>query len=178
MLVLLLKTVKVFSDLKKDPVDALMKVARETGMVSIETIKMVNDLALVGKTADAQALAMKTYAEVTQTQVKRMKDEYSDFAIFIKEWGALIGQAFDKYSQWFRKSMKEALGKQMLELDEAISNMTKHLQTAGKAGLVVNGRWLDSNNENLQSLQKLRMELDKQYSGFSKTAKSSRRCCC
>ena len=117
-------TVKTFADLKKDPVEALIKVARETGMVSVETIRMVEELELAGRTTDAQALAMQTYGDVTAKQIKRMKEEYSDFAMFIKTLSITLAQFWDDaFAGWFKKADPKVMMKnKMNDLDKQIAD--------------------------------------------------------
>ena len=89
-------TVKSFSKLKEKPSEALTEIAQKTGMVSLETLKMVQELEKQGKTAEAAALAMESYASVTEAQTSKMKDNYNSLTTTIIELGSSIGEYFSK----------------------------------------------------------------------------------
>lgn len=89
-------TVKQFAKLKEKPVEALFDIAKATGMVPPEILKMVIELEKSGKSADAAALAMKTYADVTKKQVAQMKETYNGFSLFMIELGDKISGFFSR----------------------------------------------------------------------------------
>lgn len=83
-------TVKQFAKLKGEPVDALVEVAKTTGLVPPEILATVMALQDQGKQAEAATLAMKAYADATVEQVQRAKTEYTDFGRFMIELGETV----------------------------------------------------------------------------------------
>lgn len=94
-------TVKVFADLAKDPLDALFKVAKQTGQVSYESLRLVESLKMQGKEQEAATAAMQIYADVTARQVESLKTNYTAFASFMIELGKGIKE--------FYSTIKDAL---------------------------------------------------------------------
>lgn len=88
-------TVKQFAKLKGEPVDALLEVAKTTGLIPPEILATVVALKDQGKEAEAAAVAMKAYSDATIEQVQRAKAEYTDFGRFMIELGGLIGSFWD-----------------------------------------------------------------------------------
>ena len=88
-------TVKQFAKLKGEPVDALLEVAKTTGMIPPEIIATVMALKDQGREAEAAALAMKAYSDATVEQVQRAKTEYTDFGRFMIELGSTIASFWD-----------------------------------------------------------------------------------
>ena len=74
-------TVKQFSKLKEKPVEAILELAKSTGMIAPEVVKAVIELERQGKTADAVALAMTTLSSVNTEKVKRMKEDFSGLSL-------------------------------------------------------------------------------------------------
>lgn len=118
------ETVKKFAELKKDPVDALIKVAKETGMVTAASIELVHQLEEQGKGSEAAAEAMKIYANVTATQLSRMKEEYSAFGLWIKEILAGGAQAWDD----LKRAMLQATPKRQKLITEAADFNMKSME--------------------------------------------------
>ena len=87
-------TVKQFAKLKEKPVEALLEIAKSSGMVGPEVIKMVQELERAGKSTEAASVAMKAYADVTKQQVAQMKENYNGFALFMIDLGQKIKQFF------------------------------------------------------------------------------------
>ena len=115
-------TVKQFAKLKEKPVEALLEVAKATGMVAPEITKLVYELTQQGKTSEAAAVAMKAYADVTIKQKDRLKSELSSFALFMKGLSSNVGEFFDEvFRAFFRKtSPTEALKRQIADLENTI----------------------------------------------------------
>jgi len=114
------ETVKKFSDLKKDPVDALVKVAKETGMVTAASIELVDQLKEQGKGSEAAAKAMEIYADVTAKQISRMKEDYSAFGLYVKE---IIGGFKLAWDDVFRAMMRATPKRQKLTEEAADFNL-------------------------------------------------------
>lgn len=98
-------TVKKFSKLKEKPVEALIELAKQTGLVSVQSIKMVSELQKQGRETEAVAAAIKLMADANSTQVERMKQDYNGFALFLIDFAKGIKNAFsDIFEDLFRKS--------------------------------------------------------------------------
>lgn len=118
------ETVKKFAELKKDPVDALIKVAKETGMVTAASVELVHQLEEQGKGSEAAAEAMRIYADVTSKQLSRMKEEYSAFGLWIKEILAGGAQAWDD----LKRAMLQATPKRQKLITEAADFNMKSME--------------------------------------------------
>lgn len=68
-------TVKTFSSIGKDPVDAMIKFAKETGLLSVEQIKLVDNLVKTEGKAAGVAEAMKLMGQAHSDAALKMKDE-------------------------------------------------------------------------------------------------------
>ena len=64
-------TVKQFSKLKEKPVEAILELAKTTGMIAPEVVKAVIELESQGKTADAVARAMTALSNVNTEKSKQ-----------------------------------------------------------------------------------------------------------
>lgn len=96
-------TVKQFSKLKGEPVEALIEIAKQTGLVDSATLATVISLAEQGRTAEAAAIAMKSYGDVTVAQVQRAKQEYTEFAQLMIGIGEGLGKFWDNVkSLWIK----------------------------------------------------------------------------
>lgn len=124
-------TVKQFAKLKEKPVEALLEIAKATGMVSPEVTKLVYELSEQGKTSEAAAVAMKAYADVTIKQKDRLKSELSDFALFMKSLSSNVGEFFDEvFRGLFRKaSPTEAIKREIADLENTIKLGTQASDT-------------------------------------------------
>ncbi|MEN6621306.1 MAG: phage tail tape measure protein [Smithella sp.] len=122
-------TVKQFAKLKEKPVEALLEIAKTSGMVGPEIIKMVQELVSAGRASDAAALAMKTYGEVTKDQVSQMKEDLNGFSLFMVELGQGIKQFF---SNAFKVLFLSTSPAQQLEYElGSIRDRIKEIKTFG-----------------------------------------------
>ena len=115
-------TVKQFAKLKEKPVEALLEVAKATGMISPEITKLVYQLSEQGRTSDAAAVAMKAYADVTVKQKDRLKEEMSEFSLFMKTLSSSVGKFYDEvFVGLFRKTApEEAIKRQIADVENRI----------------------------------------------------------
>lgn len=129
-------TVKQFAKLKEKPVEALLEIAKSSGMVGPEVIKMVQELERAGKSTDAASVAMKAYADVTKQQVAQMKENYNGFALFMIDLGQKIKQFFsDTFKTLFLATdPNQQLQDQLVKLRERIKEVSGNLQTLGSFG--------------------------------------------
>lgn len=146
-------TIKVFAKLKEKPVEALFEVAKQTGMVSLETIKMVEELQKAGKQSEASALAMQTYGDVTAQQVTKMKENYSSFGLFVMELGKTIKNFFsDTFKSIFYESTS-SLQKQADKLQAQIDSWEQASSVERLARGDAFGYTNDANKYRLQQLK-------------------------
>jgi phage-related minor tail protein len=120
-------TVKQFAKLKEKPVEALIEIAKATGLVKPEIVALVSELQQQGKTSEAAAIAMKAYADVTIAQKDRLKQELSGFAVFMKTLSSSVGEFFDEVFRglWRRTSPTEAIKREIKELENTIKMGTQ-----------------------------------------------------
>lgn len=114
--------VKQFAKLKEKPVEALIEIAKATGLVKPEIIALVSELEQQGKTSEAAAIAMKAYANVTIAQKDRLKIELSDFALFVKGLSSSVGEFFDEVFRglWRKTSPTEAIKREIASIENTI----------------------------------------------------------
>jgi len=72
-------TVKKFSEIGKDPVKAMISYAKETGNVSIEQLRLIEDLKETGKAAEAVKTAFEIMSEGSKKSIQQLKDESGTF---------------------------------------------------------------------------------------------------
>ena len=82
-------TVKQFSELGKDPVKALLELAKKTGELTVEQIKSVEQLQKQGRAQDAVNLAMKLNAGVMDKQTQSLKDQLHPLEKLVAGWKIL-----------------------------------------------------------------------------------------
>ena len=118
-------TVKSFAKLKDDPVKNLIELAKQTGMVTEETIRAVSELEKQGRTADSTALAIKALADVNKQQVEIMKRDYNSFSLWLIETGANIKQFFSNaFADLWRGNSTDALRRELDGVQERINKLT------------------------------------------------------
>ena len=72
-------TVKKFSEIGKDPVKAMITYAKETGNVSIEQLRLIDDLKETGKAAEAVKTAFEIMSDGSKKSIQQLKDESGTF---------------------------------------------------------------------------------------------------
>lgn len=129
-------TVKQFSKLKGEPVEALIEIAKQTGLVDSATLATVISLAEQGRTAEAAAVAMKAYGDVTVTQVQRAKQEYTEFAQLMIGIGEGLGKFWDNIkSLWIKATPSLQLADQIDKINRTINDplLSKERKTSLEA---------------------------------------------
>jgi len=118
------ETVKKFSELAKEPAKVLFEIAKQTGSIDVETLKLVNSLNEAGKKSEAAAVAMRAYANATKDTTQTVMDQYGYLtkfaidakAIFSSMWDALLGVG-----------RKGTLQDQIQKAQENVANTAKRL---------------------------------------------------
>lgn len=170
-------TVKAFAKMRDEPVKALFELAKATGMVPPSVIRAVIELEKQGKTAEATALAIKTLADTNSSQIAKMKEDYSGFAVFIKEASKSISEFFDKVFQdlWYKADPKNAIKEQIAAIDDLLSNNAGLAGIAvGKLGIGAEGykSQKEALQEQLRLLEKAAMSEQDRRANASATAKA------
>lgn len=116
------ETVKKFSQLKKDPVDALMTLARETGNVSLATIQLVDDLSRQGESFRAQQIAVSEFARVNKEAIANMKEDYSALGLSLIAMMDKFKGYYDAMKSLLRAaSPAEVLDKQIKDVSDTLT---------------------------------------------------------
>lgn len=76
-------TVKTFASIGKDPVEAMIKFAKETGLLSVEQIKLVDNLIKTEGKAAGVAEAMNLMGNAHNAAAQKMKDEAG---LLVRTW--------------------------------------------------------------------------------------------
>lgn len=120
-------TVKAYSKMQEKPVEALIELAKQTGMVSKETLDSVIALQKQGQQADASAVALKALADVNSKQIDKMKEDYSAFAVSVMNLGRTISNFFaDVFKDlWYKADPGKAMEGQLNKLNDRIANLRK-----------------------------------------------------
>jgi phage-related minor tail protein len=151
------KTVKTFSDLQKDPVDALVKLARTTGMVNIETIQQIEQLQRLGYEYEAGQRAVLEYERITREQVATIKDELSGLGLFWADITKMMGDAWDSFIKGLtRKDGGDATGALKRMVDEAqdrVDDIQSNLRQSAWFGIKTDDRLLKQAQERLNVLR-------------------------
>lgn len=155
-------TVEAFAKMGEKPVESLLEVAKKTGMVSEETLKSVIALREQGMEADAAAAAIKAYGDVTTKQIDKMKQDYSDFSLFIKEVGRGISNFFaDVFKDlWYKADPGTQMDNQLKKLNDRIEEVKGNLSKLGGFG----------DSSLLKSLEKERDVLSQQIDAYKRKA--------
>lgn len=150
-------TVKAYGKLTEKPLESLLELAKATGLVAPEIIKVVAELERQGKTAEATSLAITTMADVNEQQVARMKEDYNGLSLFLINLATSIKSFYDDVfrSLFTKASPKEAIKKQLGAVNEILDG-------AGAAGMLGIGNYFGrefyENQRNELSKQLLLME--------------------
>lgn len=89
------EAVKQFSQFNKDPVKALAELGQQTGLVSIETLKLVNKLKESGDASGASAIAMREAAKIQSEVLDKVRNDYSRLGLVLIETKKFFGNLWD-----------------------------------------------------------------------------------
>ena len=128
-------TVKEFSKLKEKPVEAILELAKTTGMIAPEVVKAVIELERQGKSADAVAKSMTALADVNKQKVQTMKDDYSSLALAViglkDAFSSLFSGIFK--SMFYKDDPVTALRGKIAEAEANVQRMSNDNSLMGKA---------------------------------------------
>lgn len=154
-------TVKAFDKMKDKPVDAMIELAKKTGMVAPEVIKLAIELEKQGKTAELTALSMKTLADVSGQQVTKMKENYNGFSLFMIELGQKIKNFFSESFKtlFLATDPREEVLRNISDIDKKISEVGGNLESLGTTWSFLG---IKGNDKLLNELKAQRLELEDQ----------------
>ena len=116
-------TAKLYSEIKKAPLDTIIKLAKETGLVSDAVVENIIQYERAGNTQGAVMAAMNEATRVHGEQVKLAEKNYSDFARTIIKVGEAVRKGYQNLFAYFvEASTPEDLLKTQLEsVEETLS---------------------------------------------------------
>lgn len=154
------ETVKSFAKMKEKPVEALMELAKSTGLVTVETVKSIIEMQSQGDVAGATAKAIEVLGEVNDVQVERMKKSYNGFSLFMIDLGKGISNFFSNAFKdlFYASSPKNQLQTQLKALDETLANWgTMNMDLAGAVQAIIPGEKERVQLQRDQILNKIRL---------------------
>ena len=155
-------TVKNFAKLKDKPVEAIIELAKATGMVAPAVIATVAELEKQGRQAEAVALAMKTSADVQVQQAARIKQEYSSLGTVIAWFGKTWTDMWDGIRETqYKSSAKEQLQNDLKEVQKEIDRVSGNLALTAKLGITTSTATLDALKATANEYSKRLLMLDK-----------------
>ena len=116
-------TAKLYSEIKKAPLDTIIKLAKETGLVSDAVVENIIQYERAGNTQGAVMAAMNEATRVHGEQVKLAEKNYSDFARTVIKVGEAVRKGYQNLFAYFvEASTPEDLLKTQLEsVEETLS---------------------------------------------------------
>lgn len=167
-------TVKAFAKLKEKPVDALIDLAKASGLIEPAVLRAVNALVLQGDTAGASALAMKAGADVMKQQADEIKKEYSALGSVLVWFGKTWKDVWDaiKGTQ-YKTSVKEQLQTDLVAVQQRINEVRDNLSTLSKLGIKGDPALLNQLNATADEFSKQIQLIDAKSSAEEK-AKAAR----
>lgn len=180
------ETVKKFSQLKKDPVDALMSLARETGNVSLATVQLVDDLVRQGESFRAQQIAVSEFARVNKEAIKNMKEDYSDLGLSLIAMMDKFKGYYDAMKSLLRaaspaamldkeiEQVSSVLSMKALLPDSVVEKQEQLLKNLMKQRIVLEATGILNEQRAKDSAEALRLEeLNRKYRESSMTKEQS-----
>ena len=154
------ETVKSFAKMKEKPVEALLELAKNTGLVSVETVKSAMELQSQGDIAGTTAVAITELARVNSEQVERMKSSYNGFSLFMIDLGKDISNFFSNTFKdlFYASSPKEQLQKQLRAIDQTLAEWgTMDMTLVGAVQAIIPGEKERVQLQRDQILNKIRL---------------------
>jgi phage-related minor tail protein len=117
-------TVKKFAELAEKPTEAVIKLARETGRVPPEVIKLVAELERQGKTADAARVATEALAKANSDTVNQIQ---SDYGYLMKSLVAVKSFFSGLWDSILGVGRADTLGEQLKKAQEKVLQASKNV---------------------------------------------------
>jgi phage-related minor tail protein len=112
-------TVKEFSKFKGKPVESLIELAKRTGDVSPEVVKLAIELERQGNKTDAARLALQTLASVTKTHASRIEEDLHPITRGFNSVSRAIDKAYSSFGTWLNR--KVGSGDNLQDLEQEIN---------------------------------------------------------
>lgn len=155
------ETVKHFAKLKDKPVDALIELAKASGLISTTSIEAVIALEKQGDKAAAVALAMKISADTQIAQSNRIKTELSSLGEvmnwFSKSWTGMWDAI--KGTQ-YNTPIKEQLQGDLIKTQQEITRVQDNLKLLEKFGIKGDPKLLNQLNATADAFSKQLQDID------------------
>ncbi|ASJ79176.1 tail tape measure protein lambda [Curvibacter phage P26059A] len=155
------ETVKHFAKLKDKPVDALIELAKASGLISTTSIEAVIALEKQGDKAAAVALAMKISADTQIAQSNRIKTELSSLGEvmnwFSKSWTGMWDAI--KGTQ-YSTPIKEQLQGDLIKTQQEITRVQDNLKLLEKFGIKGDPKLLNQLNATADAFSKQLQDID------------------
>jgi len=92
-------TAKKYADISKKPTEALIKIAEDTGRVTVETLREIHALEEKGKYVEAITLAQEEYTRVTAEMAERGRNDLSDIEKLWIDIKSAVSQSWGQIQQ-------------------------------------------------------------------------------
>jgi phage-related minor tail protein len=127
---------KQYKAISKDPVAALTELGIKTGLVTAETVNMVNELVQSGERTKAVAAAIEAANKVYLTAAKDMQREYSLLGEIFNATGNYFKNLWDGIkSLTYKDSAAEKLKKEYEEVNARIVEVKENLKSNASIGI-------------------------------------------
>lgn len=120
------ETVKQFAELGKSPVDAAIKLNESTNFLTNSLYQQIRALEEQGRTADAAALAQKSYADALDSRLDKVQDRLGTIE---RAWRSVVGAAKDAWDAMLNVGRPETLDGQLQKAQERL-NLLRNNQGA------------------------------------------------
>jgi phage-related minor tail protein len=167
-------TVKQFSKFRDKPVESLIELAKRTGDVAPEVIRLASELERQGKKTDAARIAMQTLASVTKTHAERIEGDLHPITRGFNAVSKAIDKAYASFGTWLNR--KVGSGNELQDLEEEVRKREGLLARPFQIGKKGAQEQLDALKENLR-LAKLAQstESDRQRANAKAAAEEEKR---
>lgn len=153
------ETVKDFAKLASEPSKTVVELAKATGLIDIETVKLVMHYEDIGEKAKAADIATRSYADGTKQAAQTVKDNYGSLTTFAMGVSDVFSKMWSNILGWGKS---ETLRDRINFVAKEISDLT-----ARDTGLFL------SKEGKAQQLVYLKMQMQGLYDQLAKETKSS-----
>lgn len=113
------ETVKQFAELGKSPVDAAIKLNETTNFLTTSVYRQIRALEEQGRTADAAALAQKSYADALDSRLGQVEGR---LGLIERGWRAVVGAAKEAWDAMLNVGRADTLQDQLASVQKDLEN--------------------------------------------------------
>lgn len=113
------ETVKQFAELGKSPVDAAIKLNETTNFLTTSVYRQIRALEEQGRTADAAALAQKSYADALDGRLGQVEGR---LGLIERGWRAVVGAAKEAWDAMLNVGRADTLQDQLASVQKDLEN--------------------------------------------------------